>query len=79
MWVESPAGRVREYETGVSAMTGTYLYEIDKKFLPVLALFGLRSKKDGVHVAEDGQLSASFGWIRLDTTLSNVDEAHVTS
>jgi len=59
-------------------MTDTYLYEIDKKFLPLLALFGLRPKKDGVRIAEDGQLSATFGWLRLETTLSNVDEVHVT-
>src|SRR5580700_6366930 len=60
-------------------MTETYLYEIDKRFLPVLALFGLRSKRDGVRVGEDGQLVATFGWLRLKTPLINVDRAHVTT
>jgi hypothetical protein len=60
-------------------MTDTYLYEIDKKFLPVLMLFGLRPKRDGVRLDEDGRLSATLGWLRLETTLTNVDEAHITS
>ena len=59
-------------------MTDTYLYEIDKKFLPLLALIGLRAKKDGVRIDEDGRLTATFGWFHLETTLTNVDEAHVT-
>src|SRR5450631_4091516 len=59
-------------------MTDTFLYKIDKKLLPVLVLFGLRPKKDGVRIAEDGRLLATFGWFHLETTLTNVDGAHVT-
>jgi hypothetical protein len=59
-------------------MADIYLYEIDKKFLPVLVPFGLRSKRDGVRVSEDGPLSATFGWLRIETTVSNVDGAHIT-
>jgi hypothetical protein len=59
-------------------MTYTYLYEIDKRFLPVLAVFGLRPKRDGVRVGDDSLFSATFGWIRLDTPLSNIGNAHIT-
>jgi hypothetical protein len=59
-------------------MTDTYLYEIDKRFLPVLAVFGLRPKRDGVRVDDDGLFSATFGWIRVATPLSNIGNAHIT-
>jgi hypothetical protein len=60
-------------------MTTNYLYEVDKRFLPVLTLLGFRPKKDGVRIAEDGRLSATFGWLSVESTLANVEEAHVTS
>jgi hypothetical protein len=60
-------------------MPDTYLYEIDQKFLPVLVLCGLRAKKDGVRIAEDGRISATLGWFHLETTVSNIDGAHITS
>ena len=73
-------GRVQDNQTGVSEPTpDTYHYDIDQRFLPVLVLFGLRSKKDGVRVGEDDRLSATFGWFRLETALTNVDDAHITS
>jgi hypothetical protein len=59
-------------------VTDTYLYEIDKRFLPVLAVFGLRPKRDGVRVGDDGVFSATFGWFHLATPLSNIEGAHVT-
>jgi hypothetical protein len=55
-----------------------YLYAVDAKFMPVLLLFGLRSKTHGVTVDEDGGFSATFGWFRLSTPLSNIDGAHIT-
>lgn len=60
-------------------MTTVYLYEVDKRFLPLLTLLGFRSKKDGVRIAGDGLLSATFGWLSVESTLANVEEAHVTS
>src|ERR1700722_4424089 len=59
-------------------MAHTYLYQIDKRYLPVLVLFGLRPKSDGVRIEEDGRLTVSFGWLHVTTTVANVDEAHVT-
>lgn len=60
-------------------MSELYRYEIDSKFVPILALFGLRPQKDGVAVEEDGMFSATFGWLRLSTPRSNIDGAHVTN
>ena len=59
-------------------MTDTYLYEIDKRFVPVLALFGFRPKRDGVRVGDGDVFSATFGWLRLNTHLPNIDSAHIT-
>jgi hypothetical protein len=41
-------------------------------------VFGVRSKRDGVRIDEDGRLSVTFGWLRLETAMTNVDSAHVT-
>jgi hypothetical protein len=59
-------------------MPNTYLYKIDKRFRPVLVLFGLRPKRDGVRIEEDGRLTVSFGFLHVETTVANVAEAHVT-
>lgn len=59
-------------------MPHTYVYKIDKRFLPVLVLFGLRPKSDGVRIEEDGRLVVTFGWLHVTTTVANVDDAHVT-
>jgi hypothetical protein len=56
----------------------TYRYEIDKRFMPVLALFGLRPKSDGVHVVDGDTFTATFGWLKLVTQMSNIEGAHVT-
>jgi hypothetical protein len=60
-------------------MTGRYLYAVDRRFIPFLIPFGLRTKTDGVTVDDGGLFSASFGWIHLSTPFSNVDGAHVTT
>ena len=60
-------------------MTDTFLYAVDTGFIPILVLFGLRAKTDGVTVEQDGQFSATFGWFHLETPISNVEGAHVTN
>lgn len=59
-------------------MAQVYAYEIDRRFAPLLALFGLRPRKDHVEITDDGQLRASFGIVKLQTTLGNVNGAHIT-
>jgi hypothetical protein len=55
----------------------SYPYQIDNRYLPVLALFGFRPKKDSVTI-DDGHFLATFGLFRLTTELTNIDGAHVT-
>jgi hypothetical protein len=50
-------------------MAESYLYAVDSKFIPILTLFGLRSKTQGVTVDEDGAFSTTFGWFHHSTPL----------
>jgi len=53
-------------------------YAIDKRYLPLLVLFGLRPSKDGVTLTDDGSLVATFGLIKLATPLANISDAHIS-
>lgn len=53
-------------------------YAVDYRFLPMWAPFGFRPWHDAVTVTEDGRLVATFGVIRVETPLSNVDGGHIT-
>jgi hypothetical protein len=56
-----------------------FRYAIDKRFVPLWLPFGVRPSKDGVTLTDDGRFVATFGFVRIETRLSNVDGAHVTS
>jgi|SRR5580704_13794970 hypothetical protein len=62
-----------------TVMTDTYPYAVDARFFPILVLFGLRAKTDGVALNQDGQFLATFGWFHFATPMSNVEGAHVTN
>ena len=55
-----------------------FLYEFDKKFAPMWAPFGVRPSRDGVTITDDQQFLAIFGFLRLESPLTNVDGAHIT-
>ena len=55
-----------------------FRYAFDYRLAPLWAPFGVRPWHDGVRVATDGRLVASFGLLRLATSLDNVADAHVT-
>lgn len=59
-------------------MAEFFPYAVDYWFAAFWAPFGLRPKKDGVTITDDGRLSATFGLIKLSTQLENVDGAHIT-
>jgi hypothetical protein len=52
-------------------------YAIDKRYLPALLLFGLRSSRDGVLLGEDS-FTARLGFFKLVTPLTNISGAHIT-
>ena len=56
-----------------------FAYAVDKRLAPFWLPFGLRPNKDGVTITDDGIFRATFGFLKVDTPLSNIDEAHVTS
>lgn len=59
-------------------MARTFFYAVDYRFAPLWGAFGVRPWKDGVALTDDGRLRATFGLLRLETALGNVDGAHVT-
>jgi hypothetical protein len=60
-------------------MSEFFRYGIDKRFFPLWLSFGVRPSKDGVTITDDGRFVATYGLVRIETPLSNIDGAHVTS
>ena len=55
-----------------------FAYAVDKRLAPFWLPFGLRPAKDGVTITDDETFRATFGFLRMQTPLANIDEAHVT-
>jgi hypothetical protein len=53
-------------------------YAVDAKLAPFWLPFGVRPSKDGVTLTDDGRFVAKFGFVRLETPLTNVNGAHIT-
>jgi hypothetical protein len=60
-------------------MDQVFPYAIDRKLVPFWAPFGVRPSKDGVTITADGRFVATFGFVRVETPMRNVDDAHVTT
>jgi hypothetical protein len=59
-------------------MTRQFRYAIDNRYLPLILPFGLRRKRDGVTLGDDGSFMATFGFFSVATSLDNISGAHVT-
>ncbi len=59
-------------------MSQHFAYAVDMRFAPMWAPFGVRPRKDGVTITDDDVLTATYGWLRLETPHSNVEGAHIT-
>jgi hypothetical protein len=59
-------------------MSRLFPYALDFKFSPMWLPFGVRPTKDGVTITAEGLFKATFGFIRVETRLDNVTEAHIT-
>ena len=59
-------------------MAEFFPYAVDKRLAPFWLPFGVRPSRDGVTIADDGTFRATFGFLRLETPLSNIAGAHVT-
>ena len=59
-------------------MTTFYPYSFDKRLVIFWGVFGVLPAKDGVSLTDDGGLRATFGLLKLETPLENIDGAHIT-
>jgi hypothetical protein len=59
-------------------MSQVFRYAIDKKLAPFWMPFGVKPSRDGVTITDDGRFVATFGFLRLETPLTNIDGAHIT-
>jgi len=53
-------------------------YDFDQRFLWIWGPLGVRPKKDGVVVTDDGKFIATYGRFRVETPLSNIKDAKKT-
>lgn len=60
-------------------MSEVFRYAIDLKLAPFWVPFGVRPWKDGVTLTDDGRFVAAFGFLHIETLLTNVADAHVTT
>ena len=58
-------------------MSTHFPYQLDRRWLPLFLALRV-GDDDGVEVTDDGQLIATFGWVKIETTVENVDHTEVT-
>ena len=59
-------------------MSRRFRYAIDLRLAPFWAPLGVRPSRDGVTLTDEGDFVATFGLLRLETPIDNVEHAHVT-
>jgi hypothetical protein len=59
-------------------MAEFFPYAVDRRLAPFWLPFGVRPGRDGVTITDDEMLRATFGFVKLETPLTNVAGAHVT-
>lgn len=72
-WCESPHSDI-----GSRLVDLRFKYALDKRFAPFIIPFALQTSKHGVIISGDGDFRATFGFVKLTTSLANIDEAHIT-
>jgi hypothetical protein len=59
-------------------MAEFFPYAVDRRLAPFWLPFGVHPSRDGVTLTDDDTFRATFGFLNLETPISNVDEAHIT-
>jgi hypothetical protein len=59
-------------------MSRTFRYAVDWRLAPFFVPFAVRPWADGVTIADDDRFLATFGYLRIETPLTNIGGAHVT-
>ncbi|MGI9615663.1 MAG: hypothetical protein ACR2QO_22310 [Acidimicrobiales bacterium] len=57
--------------------TATFPYRLDKRWKPLFTVLGV-SRRDGVELTDDGLLRATFGRVKVETPLTNIDHTEIT-
>jgi hypothetical protein len=52
-------------------------YRFDDRWTPLFLTLGVK-RSDGVTLGGDGSLVATYGWVRVETTVDNVDHVEVS-
>ena len=52
-------------------------YRFDDRWTPLFLTLGVK-RSDGVTLGDDGSLVATYGWVRVETTVDNVDHVEVS-
>jgi hypothetical protein len=60
------------------AVSEFFPYRFDKRFMPMWLGAGALPWRDGVTITDDQRFVATFGLLKVDTPLENIDDAHVT-
>jgi hypothetical protein len=60
-------------------MDAVFKYAIDTKLALSWLPFGVRPAKDGVEFTDDRRFVATYGFLRVETPLDNIDDAHITT
>ena len=59
-------------------MSRVFLYDADWRLAPFWLPLGVNPHRDGVTITDDDRFVAKFGFIRVETPLTNIADAHVT-
>lgn len=59
-------------------MSEFFAFAVDKRLAPFWLPFRFRADRDGVTITDAGTLLATYGFLKIETPLANIEEAHVT-
>jgi hypothetical protein len=59
-------------------MADFFKYDVDLRLAPFWLPLALNPSSDGVTITDDGAFVAKFGFVKLETPVSNIDGAHIT-
>jgi hypothetical protein len=54
-------------------------YAFDRKLAAFWLPFAVRPGHDGVTITDDGSFVATYGFLKIDSPMTNIDGAHITS
>jgi hypothetical protein len=59
-------------------MAEFFAFAVDKRLAPFWFPFRFRAGKDGVTITDSGTFLATYGFLKMETPVTNIDGAHVT-